>query len=391
LAFAQDAPPVKQDASTVKESPERQHALELYDQGKMVDAMPLLEKLAADNPKDIVVCERLGSATLSYAGTLKDPELRKKARVRARAILLKAKDMGDTSNLLQVLLDMTPVDGAESAFSEKKEVDYVMKQAESDFAKGDYDKAVQGYTQALLLDPNLYTAALFAGDVYYKQNKPGFAGEWFARAIEIDPNRETAYRYWGDSLKGEGRMDEARTKFMQAVIADPYNRTSWVGLNQWADANKVKLNFIHLKDKGSVSSDGEKINITIDSSLDKDDPSMGAWMAYSIGRAGWQGDKFKKEFPNEPKYRHTLREEADSLHLMVTVLSETKDKQKSKIELDPSLAALVKIDQAGLIEPFALLNRADADIAKDYEPYRNANRDKMLRYMDEFVVPKTPK
>jgi hypothetical protein len=65
-------------------------------------------------------------------------------------------------------------------------------------------------------------------------------------------------------------------------------------------------------------------------------------------------------------------------------------KQPDVTAIDPSLAALVKIDQAGLIEPFALLNRADGEIAQDYAPYRAAHRDTLYRYFDEFVVPKVP-
>jgi len=55
-----------------------------------------------------------------------------------------------------------------------------------------------------------------------------------------------------------------------------------------------------------------------------------------------------------------------------------------------SRSALAKIDQAGLIEPFALLNRADGEIAQDYAPYRAAHSDTLYRYFDEFVVPKAP-
>jgi len=43
-----------------------------------------------------------------------------------------------------------------------------------------------------------------------------------------------------------------------------------------------------------------------------------------------------------------------------------------------------------LLEPFALLNRADAEIAKDYPSYRDAHRDVIYHYLDEIVVPKAP-
>lgn len=336
-----------QDKPNPPDDPGRRHALELFDQFKMVEAMPLLEKLAADHPKDVVVWERWGVATLHYSQTIPDPELRRKARVRARTILLKAKELGDNSNLLQTLLAMVPEDGGEVAFSGRQEVNDAMQQAEADFARGDLDKAREGYLRALLLDPNLYEAALFTGDAFFKQQQPGFAGAWFDRAIQIDPNRETAYRYWGDSLISEGKMDEARSKFIEAVIADPYNQTAWMGLSQWADRNGVKLTFLRLRDKSSVSVNGDKTNITIDpSSLGKDDPSTSAWLIYGMDRALWQREKFKKEFPGETQYRHTLREEADCLHSMVGVLSETSSKNGKRV-MDPELSTLLQIDKAG--------------------------------------------
>lgn len=380
--------------SPEKNDADRQHALELYDQGKMTEAMPLLEKLVADHPKDSTLVERWGVATLNYAQTLPDPESKKKARIRARSILLKAKELGDNSNLLQTLLNGLPEDGSAGTFSDRKEVDELMQAAEADFSRGDLDKAREGYIHALLLDPNLYTAALFIGDTYFKQKQPGSAGEWFSRAIQIDPNRETAYRYWGDALMGMGKVDEARTKFIDAVIAEPYNRNPWMGLGQWADHYHVKLTYLRLQDKSAVKTDGNNTTITLDSAAlgKKTDPTMAAWIVYSGDRALWQKEKFKKEFPNETKYRHTLKEESDSLHTMVSVISELQKSKKGDetSDLDPSLAALVKIDQAGLLDPFVLLNRVDNDIAQDYPAYRAANRDKLYRYMDEFVVPQTP-
>jgi tetratricopeptide (TPR) repeat protein len=376
--------------TTPKDDPEQKRAHELFDSGKFVEAMPLFEKLAADHPSDALFKERWAFSTMAYARTLSDPELRKKARAHARIIAIQARELGDNSNLLQVVLDL-PEDGSELPFSDRKDVDDAMKAAEADFSRGDLDKARDGYLHVMMLDPNNYEAALFIGDVYFKQHINGSAGEWFARAVQIDPNRETAYRYWGDALWTLQKSADAREKYIQAIVAEPYNQRSWTGLNQWADRAKVALNWVRLQDKSAVTQKDEKnVNITLDNGLKKDDPNMTAWLTYAIGRASWRGDKFKKEFPNEPKYRRTMREEADSLHLMVTVLGEQKDFEKKKKDLDPALLQLVKIDQAGFIEPFALLNRVDGEIAQDYPAYRAANRDKVYRYFDEFVVPKAP-
>ena len=110
-------------------------------------------------------------------------------------------------------------------------------------------------------------------------------------------------------------------------------------------------------------------------------------MAFSI-MSSRQKEKFKKEFPKEPTYRRTLKEEAEALDTMVTVLAPEAASQKKAEKLDPSLLALIQIDHEGLLEPFVLLNRADPEIARDYPAYRDAHHDKLYRYVDEYVIPK---
>jgi len=379
--------------TTTKEDPRRRRAEELYIQGKFVDAMPLFEALSAEHPSDLAVREGWAWCLFQSAGTLPDPQQRKSARARARTIAVEAKGLGDNSQLLQLMLEQPEDGGSEVAFSDSKEVDTAMKAAEADFSRGELDKAREGYMRALLMDPNNYDSALFIGDVYFKQHVYGSAGESFARAIQIDQNRETAYRYWGDALVAMGKENEARSKFIEGIIADPYTRRSWTGLQNWLQRNKVELNNVQLKDGAAVTEkDDKNITITIDDSSlkKKNDPNGLAWMTYGMGRASWHGDRFKKEFPNEPKYRHTLKEEADSLGLMITVLKEQKNYPKKLKDLDPSLQSLIKIQETGFLEPFVLINRADAEIAQDYPPYRASNRDQIRRYLDEFMVPKMP-
>jgi len=375
---------------SVEVMPDFHQADELYQQGKFVDAMPLFEKLTADTPSDIVVRERWAWCLVQYSSTIIDPEERKKARIRARKVALEVKAMGDDSQLLQAMLGI-PEDGSELAFSDRKEVDDAMKAAEADFSRGDLDKAREGYLRALLLDPNNYGAALFIGDVYFKQHVYGSAGEWFARAIKIDPDKETAYRYWGDALGATGNDREAREKLIDAIVAEPYKPRAWTGLTNWLQRNKLALNNVRLKDGSNVTAKDEThINITLDSSIGKNDPNGMAWTTYALGRASWHGDRFKKEFPDEPQYRRTMKEESDSLGLMITVLKEQKDYAKKVKQLDPSLQALIKIQEAGFLDAFVLLNRADNDIAKDYEPYRVLQRDIIRGYLADFVVPKMP-
>lgn len=379
-----------QTPATSAEDPARREAFQLYDAGKYVDALPLLEKIVADHPSDLVAKERWAFSMVGYAGTLPDPAERKKMRARARVLAVELKEAGDNSNLLKMMLDL-PEDGSEPSFSDRKDVNDAMKAAEADFGRGDLDKAREGYLHALLLDPGNYDAALFTGDVYFKQHAYGQAGEWFARAIQIDPNRETAYRYWGDALSSSSENDKARGKFIDAVVAEPYSNKAWIGLRQWVDRNKVKLNVLVLKDKAATQTDGKNATITLDPNmLNGDSSGAAAWIVYSGTRLTWQREKFKKEFPNEPAYRRSLKEEAEALDSMVSVIAEDAKSAKKAKNMDPSLLALIQLNRAGLLEPFVLFNRADAGIAKDYPAYREAHRDILRRYLDEYVVPKTP-
>ena len=82
-----------------------------------------------------------------------------------------------------------------------------------------------------------------------------------------------------------------------------------------------------------------------------------------------------------------LPEEAAALRKVAEGVS--RDMKAGKIpSLDPSLATLVKLNDEGLLEPYVLLTRADAGIARDYATYRKGHRDKLRSYMDEYVVPK---
>lgn len=372
-------------------NPKREHALDLYKQGKLIEAMPLLEELSADNPRDVAVMESWGVCIFGYSQTLSDSDLRKKARTRARSILLKARELGDKSDLLETLLRDIPEDGSFSSFSDKKEVNEAMQAAEADFARGDLEKARQGYMRAFLLDGTQYYAALFIGDTYFRQHQLGPAGQWFGQAIRIDPDKETAYRYWGDALLGDQKFDEARSKYIDAIVADPYNSTSWNGLKNWLGRTKLTANWLKLNDGVSVGNKDGKTNITMDSSLPT--KLSAAWLAYGMNHALWMNEKFKKEFPKEKNYRHSLKEETEGLEMFLEVAGRPDDKgsaEKSDEQTRLTIEQLRKVQQQGFLAPFALLNRADSGITQDYASYRQDNREAIRRYFDEFVLPKTP-
>jgi tetratricopeptide (TPR) repeat protein len=389
---ATSSPKLQQGVDWNPEDPDRVQGFQLYEQHKLPAAVAPLEKVVAKYPKDVVAHERLGTALLGRSDTQTDPAKRKADRLQARAELLRARDLGDNSDLIKILIAGITEDGNESAFSSRKEVDDAMNRGEAAFANGEWERAIQEYSHALELDPKLYLAAVDLGDTYFVLKQMDKAGEWFAVAIEIEPNAETAYRYWGDALLAEGKMKEAREKFIQGLVANPYRQSSWSGLHNWVNRNKVKLKEISIQTPAAptVEADG-KVNITLDAStVDKKHNQDGAaWIMYSIERSRWRTEKFAKEFPQENSYRHSLKEETAALSTVATVFEELENKKKSK-NPDPSLALLSQLKADGLIEAYVLLMKADDGITRDYAAYQAKHRDQLIRFVDKYVVPPAP-
>jgi len=260
-----------------------------------------------------------------------------------------------------------------------------MKKGEASFAQAHFDTSVKADQRPLKIDPRLYEAALFIGDVYFKTNRQADAGRWFARAVLINPDRETAYRYWGDSLMKQNKSAEARDKFIEAFIAEPYNRLARAGLVQWAQVNGIRLAHPEINIPVGVSSQGNQTDLTVDPSRVNQSDGTSAWVVYGAARATWKNQKFSQTFPNEHIYRHSLAEEAEALRAVLdTVNAQTREHRIT--QLDPSLATLVKLNQEGLLEAYILLGRADQGIAQDYASYRRAHIDLLRRYVSQYVM-----
>lgn len=397
LALAMPAPARASAQSLSQNDPDRQTAFDLFQEQKFVDALPLLEKLAAKYPEDGPVAGRYGIALFVTAQSVADPARRKQRLARARAALVRGKELGLGPSLPADIVDgmiasLNP-DGSEAnphKFSENAEADAAMREGEAAFAREDYDAALKSYARALQLDPKLYDAALFSGDAHLQRGEFDQAREAYARAASINPDRETAYRYWGNSFLRQARLDEARDRYVEAVIADPYNAYVWRnGLARWAEARGVRLGHPKIEPLSSVSPmKDNQMTIIVDPKAGGKEDGTAAWMVYGLARAAWttnDNERFRKQYPAETKYRHSLAEEADALRMVVQGVRQQQNDGKVR-QLDPALAELVKLDDAGLLEAYILFARADEGIAQDYAAYRKANRDRLRRYLVEYVA-----
>lgn len=395
IVLASLAPAAAQNAQN---DPERERAFGLFTEQKYAEALAPLEKLAARYPDDGQVLARFGLLLFIHTIPEADTPERRAKRARARATLVRAKELGFDAEVPKSVIegiiaqfkpDGSPAEAGGSKFSANAEADAEMRKGEAAFLRDDYEGAVAAYESALALDPGLYAAPLFAGDAFLRRGQFEKAAEWYARAVKIDPDREQAYRYWGDALLKQARPDEARDKYVEAVIANPYDRHTWEdGLFRWADAKSVRLGHPKIDVQQTVTPmKNNEMTITLDpKSLEKSDDGRAAWMMYGLSRAAWTTndyEKFRKAYPGEKTYRHSLREEAEALRGVVQSVREQQKTGKVK-QLSPDLQVLVQLEEAGLLEAYVLFARPDEGIAQDYAEYRKANRDKLRRYLIEY-------
>jgi tetratricopeptide (TPR) repeat protein len=354
----------------------------LMDEQRMTEALPIYEELAKSLPNDREVFYYYGFALLGQAANVSDEATQRSLRIRARAAFSKAKELGDSSQLVQGLIDGIPPDGSPgSGFSDNAAANRYMEQGEAAFSTGKLDDALAAYQNAFKMDPQCYYAALFSGDVHSQKGNFSEAMTWYKRAIKIDPYKETAYRYSATPLMKQGKYDEARDLYIEAFVTEPYNRLAVNGIIQWGQATNSGLGHPKLDiPKITIGPDG-KTNSSISVSSDPGDGSL-AWMSYVTTREEWQKTKFAKQFPGQT-YRHTLAEETDALRSVVVMATSLKPKK-----LNEQIALIAQMDKDGVLESYVLMAIPDKGIAQDHRAYLIANRDKLKKYVLNYVIAK---
>ena len=363
----------------------KEKASALVKQTRYTEALPLLEQIVIAEPDNARMHFYLGFALLGQAINTKDEAERKALRVRARKAFVRAKDLRIDEPVVDALIDGVPPDGSGgAAFSEDIRANALMTQAEGFFAQGKLDDALKNYQMALDLDPKLYHAALFSGDVFMQKGDFAQAELWYKKAIDIDPTKETAYRYSATPLMKQGKTEQARDRYIEAFITEPYNKFARAGLIQWGQATHTSLAHPKIDIPTNITFDEKgnaKINLDASALLGGTDDGSFAWISYGATRSTWHKEKFAQKFPGE-KYRHSLAEEADALRSVISIA--TADKKTKN--LSPSLAKLKKLNDEGLLEAYILLAHPDEGISQDHPAYLKENRDKLRRYMLEYVL-----
>jgi len=102
--------------------------------------------------------------------------------------------------------------------------------------KDQYDQAISDLTEAIRLDPNDAEAYKSRGDAYNGKFECDMAINDYSEAIRLDPNDADAYisrgdAYWTNGLLGDAddMYDQAINDYSEAIRLDPNNAIAYIG------------------------------------------------------------------------------------------------------------------------------------------------------------------
>jgi tetratricopeptide (TPR) repeat protein len=100
--------------------------------------------------------------------------------------------------------------------SESNEVDFYLARGTTYIGKGDYDRAIADYNQAIRLDPNYVGAYVNRSWYYIQKGEYDKALADCNQALRLNPNNREAYYVRGLAYKAKGNQAQADRDFVEA-------------------------------------------------------------------------------------------------------------------------------------------------------------------------------
>lgn len=137
----------------------------------------------------------------------------------------------------------------------------IQEKANDQFLSGQYQYAINSYSQILEEDPDNPEANLAVAESYRLSNRIEKAGPYYKKLAEEDPSFETLYR-WGLSLKAQEKPEEAKAAFEKAksytqeekYLAETQRQIEAINLAKGIDnyfPNHVLVNYKDLNTPGA--------------------------------------------------------------------------------------------------------------------------------------------
>jgi len=94
--------------------------------------------------------------------------------------------------------------------------------------RGDYDRAIASFTEAIRLDPKYVPAYVNRGDIYKTRGDYDKAVADYDESIRLDPDHVPAYIDRGLAYAAMHSNDKAMADYDQAILIDPKSRLAYI-------------------------------------------------------------------------------------------------------------------------------------------------------------------
>lgn len=248
---------------------------------------------------------------------------------------------------------------------------------------GNYPQALEKYEAALRLDPQYSTAAVFAGDVFYKQRNWQEAESRFRQAAGIEPLNAQAWRFLSDALLAQGKSADADKALLAAIAAQPSQLPSWGKLASLRAKAGFPLTPLKLRELAQAHLDPvtHKPVVALDSSLTSDaaTPDRAIWMMYGIAKANALVEAQKTA--QQPS---AFAVDLAAWQAAMQVADEEEAVAKAPQLADPVLLRLQKLYRAGQLAPAILILAYHESYRPDWESWKQEHPTGLAAFIDTY-------
>jgi tetratricopeptide (TPR) repeat protein len=195
--------------------------------GNPDQAMTLLEKVIAANPKSALAHSGIARAFLAKFNATRDPAFSEKARVEAQKALELDNSLASVHVTAgNVYLRMARYDLAANEFQQAIKLDATSAEAQAGLAslyqaQGRIADVLPTYQKAIDLGPDDARWPIQLGNFYLSKGKNAEAAEQYQNAVKLSPDNAFAYANLGIALRRQEHLVEAESAMRKAVNINP--------------------------------------------------------------------------------------------------------------------------------------------------------------------------
>ena len=246
--------------------------------------------------------------------------------------------------------------------------------AEEHFQAQRFAAAIPLYESAIAACPDNGQIRVSYADAFYRTNDLARARVAFREGLARDRWNRAGHRYLSDTEHELGNRAEAFREALLAVLSDPTYELGWMTVRQRASESGRTVQRERVV-KPVVGAGSGPLQLTVDPNVHND-----VWMAYALSKATARDDGASSAFEIEKR----------AVQGALSYYGEKRYADGSAAADTPELRFWRAMDdarKAGFLDEAIYVRLLDQPMAADYAAFRERNGDRLLAYVERFVVP----